>query len=68
MGMESLVVDTQGAATRIGLSVATLEKKRVYGDGPPFLKLGRAVRYRIADLDAWVAARVVSSTSETISA
>jgi predicted DNA-binding transcriptional regulator AlpA len=62
--MESLVVDTQGAATRIGLSAATLEKKRVYGDGPPFIKMGRSVRYRLSDLEAWIAARVVNSTSE----
>lgn len=62
--MEVLVVDTQGAALRTGLSVATLEKKRVHGNGPPFLKLGRSVRYRLADLDEWMARRLVASTSE----
>lgn len=63
-----LAVDEDAAAARIGLAVSTLQKKRVSGDGPPFVKLGRAVRYRLADLDAWVAARVVSSTSEKIAA
>lgn len=63
--MDTTVVDTAGAAARTGLAAATLEKKRVAGSGPPFVKLGRAVRYRVADLDAWIAARVVSSTSES---
>jgi predicted DNA-binding transcriptional regulator AlpA len=62
--VDTVVVDTEGAAARTGLSVATLEKKRVHGDGPPFLKLGRSVRYRLADLDAWMAGKVVGSTSE----
>jgi len=57
-------LDTYGAAQHLGLSKSTLEKKRVYGDGPPFLKLGKAVRYRVQDLDAWLAARLISSTSE----
>ena len=66
--MDVVVVDTEGAAARIGLSVATLEKKRVYGDGPPFLKMGRSVRYRLTDLDAWMERQVVSSTSERLQA
>lgn len=66
--MDVVVVDTEGAAARTGLSVATLEKKRVYGDGPPFLKMGRSVRYRLTDLDAWMERQVVSSTSERLQA
>lgn len=62
--MDVVVVDTEGAAAHVGLSVATLEKKRVNGDGPPFLKLGRSVRYRPADLDAWMERRIVGSTSQ----
>lgn len=42
---------------------STLEKLRVFGGGPPYLKLGRAVRYRPADLDAWLVARLTESTS-----
>jgi predicted DNA-binding transcriptional regulator AlpA len=62
--MEMLVLDTPGAAARVGLAAGTLEKMRVYGDGPPFIKLGRAVRYRVSDLDAWVGERLFRSTSE----
>jgi len=38
---------------------------RLTGDGPPFVKVGpRAIAYRKADLDAWIAARVRRSTSD----
>lgn len=59
-------VDTKGAAERIGLASKTLENMRTKGGGPRFMKLGRAVRYRVADLDAWMSAHVVSSTSERV--
>ncbi len=57
-------LNTGGAARYVGLSESTLEKARVYGSGPSYVKLGRAVRYRPADLDRWLDARVISSTSE----
>jgi len=60
----TLTVDTNGAAGHLGLARNTLEKMRVSGDGPPFVKLGRAVRYRMSDLESYLAARVVHSTSE----
>lgn len=56
-------IDTTAASAYTGLSRSTLEKLRVFGGGPPYLKLGRAVRYRPADLDSWLAARLVESTS-----
>ena len=52
------------AAEHIGLSVSTLNKLRVFGGGPVFLKLGRRVKYDIADLDAWLASRRRWSTSD----
>lgn len=58
------LLDTRQAAARLGLAPNTLEIKRVTGGGPSFVKLGRSVRYRIADLDNWVAERVVNSTSQ----
>jgi predicted DNA-binding transcriptional regulator AlpA len=64
VGAAPLTVDTEGAATQIGLAVSTLEKLRVSGGGPRFVKLGRAVRYRMTDLEAYLAERVVESTSQ----
>jgi excisionase family DNA binding protein len=57
------VIDTPGAAKYLGLSPATLETMRSKGRGPKFVKLGTAVRYRLSDLDEYLSARVVQSTS-----
>ena len=58
------ILDTKAAAKRVGLAPVTLERKRLEGDGPQFAKLGKAVRYRACDLDAWVASKLIRSTSE----
>jgi hypothetical protein len=49
-------------------SVSTLQKRRVYGGGPRYVKRGRSVYYHIEDLDAWMRERVVHSTSERVTA
>ena len=45
-------------------STQYLNSQRTYGGGPKFSKLGRAVVYRRADLDAWLASRAVETTAE----
>ena len=52
------------AAERLCLSPRTLERYRVSGEGPKFRKLGRWVRYTVADLEAWIESRTRSSTSD----
>ena len=52
------------AASYLGLAVSTLNKWRVYGGGPRFLKLGRAIRYRAQDLELWLEAQLVGSTAQ----
>ena len=60
---------TPEAAKYVSLAESTLTKMRLTADGPPFVKLGpRAVAYRKADLDAWIAARVRRSTSDKLMA
>jgi predicted DNA-binding transcriptional regulator AlpA len=54
---------TDGAASYVGLTASTLEKKRLDGSGPEYVKLGRAVAYDTRDLDAWLAANKRRSTS-----
>lgn len=66
--MEYTVLNTEDAAKRIGIAVSTLEKSRVNGTGPQYIKLGRLVRYRVSDLDEWIASRLVRSTSEPAAA
>jgi len=58
------LLSVHGAAQVLGLAVSTLNKFRVYGTGPRFVKLGRSVRYRPADLDAWIDENRRASTSE----
>jgi hypothetical protein len=42
------------AAARLGLKVATLRAGRHQGRGPAFVRLGRAIRYLVHDLDAFM--------------
>ncbi|MEM1151057.1 MAG: helix-turn-helix domain-containing protein [Pseudomonadota bacterium] len=39
---------------RFGIPKRFLEMAVMRGEGPPFIKLGRLVRYRIADIEAWL--------------
>jgi predicted DNA-binding transcriptional regulator AlpA len=49
-----------------GRARSSWQKARLTGDGPPFVRLGRLVRYRLSDVEAWLAARPrLRSTSET---
>jgi predicted DNA-binding transcriptional regulator AlpA len=48
----------------IGRSVPTLQKDRLCGNGPPFIKIGRLVRYRPSAVQAWLDERIRQSTSE----
>jgi predicted DNA-binding transcriptional regulator AlpA len=59
-----MLYNQHDAARRLLLSPRTLERLRVSGTGPRYCKLGKRVAYREADLEAWVSARVVGSTSE----
>ena len=58
---KSLVRETE-ASRILNLSVKTLRRWRWAGKGPRFIKLGSAVRYSMADLDAYVAAAARTST------
>ncbi|WP_445222163.1 helix-turn-helix transcriptional regulator [Bradyrhizobium sp. Pa8] len=49
-------------ATLTGLSRSSLAKKRCDGTGPAFFKIGRAIKYAAADVDAWIMSRRRTST------
>ena len=56
---------TPEAAAYLRVSKSYLDKLRVYGGGPKFLRFGkRKVLYRKSDLDAWAAQHRFGSTSE----
>jgi hypothetical protein len=57
-------VDEQDGAAYVDFSAAALRKWRREGKGPAFVRVGRSIRYRIQDLDTWLAAhRVETRTS-----
>ncbi len=51
-------------AERLNLSERTLQAWRTRGDGPPFVKLGRAVRYNPNETDSWLATRARRHTAD----
>ena len=57
----SPLLSQRDAARLLGLSVRTLERMRVSGTGPRFLKIGGVVRYRLEDIETWLATRLVGS-------
>lgn len=50
------------AAAYLRTSPSTLAKRRLYGTGPRYCRIGRAIRYRKSDLDAFMADTAVKST------
>jgi hypothetical protein len=55
--------DVEVAEAR-NIPVTTLRSMRSEGGGPVFHKIGGAVRYTFEDVDAWLATKRVSSTSQ----
>lgn len=55
---DSDLIDEARLAARLGVSRATLQSWRYAGRGPRYLKLGRLIRYREADVDAYLRAQV----------
>lgn len=66
--MNESMLATKAAAAFLDLSTATLEAWRCRGGGPVFVKLGKAVRYRKSDLDAFLNSRTFANTSQVSSA
>ncbi len=54
MNGQATLLTTEQAAKRLGLSARTLERFRASGEGPEFVKMGRAVRYTVAKLNEWL--------------
>jgi predicted DNA-binding transcriptional regulator AlpA len=61
--MQSLLTQSE-CAELLRLSERTLERLRVSGSGPKFLRIRHSVRYRPEDVQSWAASRTVRSTSE----
>jgi predicted DNA-binding transcriptional regulator AlpA len=59
-----VVLTPKEAAQRLRLSSSWLAKARMRGDGPPYIPIGRAIRYTEAALIQWMKSRQRLSPSE----
>lgn len=70
--MKSSALKEGEAATYVGMSVSYLRQTRMEGNrkgrtpGPAYIKIGRAVRYLIEDLDTWLKENRVAKSSMVI--
>lgn len=61
---EDNLINTEALAKLTGTSKSYWEKMRSRGEGPRYFKRRGLVLYRRADVDAWLAARVVSTQED----
>lgn len=56
--MDKPILTPAEAASYLCLAVGTLANWRWRGEGPTYVRYGHRVRYRLRDLDAWMADQV----------
>ena len=59
------LLTTAAAAALVGVSPSTLNKLRVHGGGPVYVKIQRSVRYERSALIAYLHSRSRTSTSDS---
>jgi hypothetical protein len=57
------LLTTEQTAEVFGITQNTLEKWRVFGRGPKFVRVGRRIRYSPTDIAAYLAESTRTSTS-----
>ena len=60
----SPLLTAKEAAMHLKVSLSWLAKARMRGDGPPYICIGRSIRYAQATLMQWMKSRQRLSTSE----
>lgn len=63
--LQDNVINEKEAATYLGLAVQTLRNRRFTRQPPPYLKLGKSVRYQIQDLDEYLASCRIDTQKES---
>jgi predicted DNA-binding transcriptional regulator AlpA len=46
-------IDSRQLSALVGIAENTLTQYRMNGEGPPFFRIGRNIRYRLGDVLAW---------------
>ena len=62
--VETSLLNQDQAAEVLAVRPRTLETWRCRGGGPPFVRVGRGVRYRLRDLHAWIEQNTFRSTAD----
>lgn len=70
MADDDALLTTKQLAEIRQCSASKIEKERLVGEGPPFIRDGVSVRYRLGDYRKWVAAmqRFTSTSQEAMAA
>jgi predicted DNA-binding transcriptional regulator AlpA len=64
-GRAAAVMTTEEAADYLGINKKTLDRMRGRGDGPRFIRItSKIIKYRQADIDDFLTARVRLNTAE----
>ena len=63
-GVSNRLLTPEETAKYLCCSVSSLNKWRVSGRGPAFIKVGVRVRYRLSDIAAFIERETYSSTSQ----
>jgi len=64
MSEKPFLTERELAATGIVGGMRTLQQWRLLHKGPPYIKVGRAVRYRMADVEKWLGQHTVDPRLE----
>ena len=56
MTFRELITETDYAEQR-GVSIRSVQRERAQRVGPPFIKVGRKVYYRLAAIEGWLLAK-----------
>jgi len=57
------MLDEREAAAYLGISASAMRKWRARQCGPKYARLGRIIRYRQSDMDAFVESRIIAADS-----
>ena len=59
----SQLIDEKQLCADLLISAVTATKWRARAEGPRFIKVGRLIRYRRSDVEAWLTSRTVGRSS-----
>ncbi|GFO60943.1 hypothetical protein GMST_32680 [Geomonas silvestris] len=61
---QSELLTTEQVAALLQMRVSTIQQWRWRGIGPSYARLGRTIRYRRSDVEAYIARRMANGTED----